>query len=130
MALLYPYPYQNIKDSLVIPPGLLRHEVRIERGDPAQSSEMGMSITPPVWKKLFSSRAAILLASGTEVSQSGVLMSQVSHVVIMRWRDVRLYANDRVVFAGRSFTVSWVENVQERNRVFRLYCSEIDGGGA
>jgi hypothetical protein len=38
-------------------------------------------------------------------------------------------AGYRVVFSGRVFTVQYVENVYERNRVLLLYCVEVNGGG-
>jgi hypothetical protein len=38
-------------------------------------------------------------------------------------------ANYRVVFRTRYFTVSYVENVKERDFVLLLYCVEIDSGG-
>ena len=39
-------------------------------------------------------------------------------------------AGMRVLFNGRYFTIQTVTNVQERNRVLQLSCTEINGGEA
>jgi head-tail adaptor len=53
----------------------------------------------------------------------------VSHVIKVRYTATIIKAGYRVQYAGRFFTVQYVENVLERNRVLLLYCLEVDGGG-
>ncbi len=108
--------------------GELRHKVQIQQPTYA-AGPTGMSATPVSWSTVRTSMAAIYTAGGRETSMASQIVSQVSHVVKVRWSDVVLKANYRVLFGGRFFTVQYVENVLERNRVLLLYCLEVDGGG-
>ena len=48
-------------------------------------------------------------------------------MVKVRWTTDVLKAGYQVVFGSRIFTVLYIENVLERNRVLQLYCKEVDG---
>jgi len=54
-------------------------------------------------------------------------VSEVSHVVKIRWGSEVLKPGYQIVFGSRIFTVLYIENVLERNRVLLLYCKEVDG---
>lgn len=113
----------------IIAAGELRHQIAIEQPEYAQPGRTGMSITPAAWQAVRNTRAAIYTAGSRETSMAAQVVSQVSHVVKVRWAPQAILANYRVVFGNRFFTVQYVENVAERNRVLLLYCLEVDQGG-
>lgn len=117
-----------MNDPLVLNPGELRHFVRIESPVYA-AGPRGASVSPSSWEMVRTTWAAIYTAGGRETSMASQIVSQVSHVVKIRWSQVVARANYRVVFGGRIFVVEYVENVLERNRVLLLYCNEVNGGG-
>jgi SPP1 family predicted phage head-tail adaptor len=116
------------RDPLAVNAGELRHEVQIQ-SPVYESTSRGMSVTPTSWSLVRTAFAAIYTAGGRETSMASQIVSQVSHVVKLRWTADLIKANYQVLFAGRYFTVQYVENVLERNRVLLLYCLEVDGGG-
>lgn len=117
------------RDPLVVSSAELRHSVVIEA--PAYSADAlgGMSVAPTSWTTARSTWGAIYTAGGRETSMASQIVSQVSHVVKVRYTATVIKAGYRVLYAGRYFTVQYVENVLERNRVLLLYCLEVDGGG-
>lgn len=117
------------KDPLVVNGGELRHAVTVQSPQYGTAGARGESITPSTWATVRTTRAAIYTAGGRETSMASQIVSEVSHVVKLRWTPAVIKANDRVVFGARYFTVQYVENVLERNRVLLLYCIEVDGGG-
>jgi head-tail adaptor len=125
-----PRPQILPRDPLVIDAGELRHAVMIEQPQPGSSDTFGQSIVPATWQTLRTCMAAIYTAGGRETSMAAQLVSNVSHVVKVRWTPDVIKAGFRVVFGVRFFTVQYCENVLERNRVLLLYCLEVDGGGA
>ncbi|WP_420239257.1 head-tail adaptor protein [Telmatobacter bradus] len=116
------------RDPLVIDAGELRHAVSVQSPVYAAGA-CGMSVTPTEWAPVRSAYAAIYTAGGRETSMAAQIVSQVSHVVKLRWTADVIKANFCVIFGDRTFIVQYVENVLERNRVLLLYCLEVDGGG-
>jgi len=117
-----------MRDPLIIEPGELRHKIQIQQ--PIYASDArGMSVTPDAYSTVRTTMAAIYTAGGKETSQASQIVSQVSHVVKVRWTGTPIKANYQVLFGARFFTVQFTENVLERNRVLLLYCIEVDGGG-
>jgi SPP1 family predicted phage head-tail adaptor len=115
-------------DPIVVRPGELRHLVQIQ--SPVYSADArGQSVTPSNWNLVCSANAAIYTAGGKETSQASQIISAVSHVVKIRWQGVAIMANYQVLFGDRVFTIEYVEDVLERNRVLLLYCLEINQGG-
>lgn len=122
--------YTNPRDPLVIDAGELRHTVQIQQPNYSSPGAGGRSVSPSSWSTIQSTRAAIYTAGGRETSMASQIVSDVSHVVKVRWSSsVVIKANYRVLFGARTMTVQYVENVLERNRVLLLYCLEVDGGG-
>jgi SPP1 family predicted phage head-tail adaptor len=122
-------PIYGYKNPLVIEPSELWHFITLQRASLVGDS-FGKSINPVTWDDLYSTWAAIYTAGGREVAQASHIVSSVTHVVKIRFNPaVILRANYRVVYGARYFTVQYIENVKERNRVLLLACSEIDGGG-
>ena len=114
------------RQQLAINPGDLRHSITIQ-APAAAASSFGASVAPASWSAVRSTMAAIYTAGGRETSQASQLVSEVSHVVKVRWTTDVLKAGYQVVFGSRIFTVLYIENVLERNRVLQLYCKEVDG---
>lgn len=111
---------------LNLDPGEMRHRIVIQ--SPASTAtSSGASVQPSNWNAERTTMAAIYTAGGRETSQANQLVSECSHVVKVRWTPDVLKANYRIVFRARTFTVLYVENVLERNRVLLIYCKEIDG---
>lgn len=118
--------YRPGAGPLVIRPGELRHAITIQSPSTV-AGEFGMSVSPSTWNPVRTTNAAIYTAGGRETSQAAQLVSEVSHVVKIRWGAEVLKAGYQVVFGSRIFTVLYIENVLERNRVLLLYCKEVDG---
>jgi SPP1 family predicted phage head-tail adaptor len=107
--------------------GELTCRVLIQKPRTAEAGTTGMSITPDKWDTVRTTYAAITTAGGAETSQAMQLVSEVSHVVKVRWMATPpIAANYRVLYGARMFTVKFVENVRERNRVLKLYCLEVN----
>lgn len=109
--------------------GELVHQVTIQAPVYAADAR-GKSVTPASWNVVRTARAAIYTAGGRETSSAGQIVSDVSHVVKVHWTPDTIKANYQVAFGDRYFTVKFVENVLERNRVLLIYCREVDSGGA
>ena len=108
--------------------GELVHRIAIEQPETAAGgSSFGLSITPSVWTTVRTTFAAIEPYAGAETSQPMQLIGEVSHVVRVRWTPVRIATGFRVVYGSRFFTVKYVLNPRERNRVLCLYCLEVNG---
>jgi head-tail adaptor len=112
--------------NLIVDPGELRHPISISQPS-STPGVYGASVTPSSWTLVRTTMAAIYIAGGRETSQASQLVSEVSHVVKVRWTLDVLKAGYQVVFGSRTFTVLYIENVLERNRVLLLYCKEVDG---
>lgn len=108
--------------------GELCHQVEIQQPQYV-AGPAGMSLTPSSWTTVRTAMAAIYTAGGRETSMASQIVSDVSHVVKVRWTAAVVKANYRVVFGARTMQVQYVENVLERNRVLVLYCLEVNGGG-
>lgn len=113
----------------IIDAGELRHSVTIEQPQYAADAS-GMAVTPSSYLAVRTTRAAVYTAGGRETSMASQIVSEVSHVVKVRWSDVVIKSNYRLLYGDRYFTVQYVEDVGERNRVLLLYCLEVDQGGA
>jgi SPP1 family predicted phage head-tail adaptor len=117
------------RNPLVMVPGELRQLVRVQSPDYAADASGAKTLVPATWADVATASARIYTAGGRETSMASQIVSNVSHVVKMRWQGVVVKANYRVIYEGRIFTVQYVEDVEERNRVLLLYCLEVDGGG-
>lgn len=121
--------YTAGRDPLLVNAGELRHQVQIQQPQYAHGDARGKSMVPASWNTVRTAMSAIYTAGGRETSQASQIVSAVTHVVKVRWTSATVRAGYRVLFGDRYFTVQYVENVLERNRVLLLYCLEIDTGG-
>lgn len=117
---------RNAEQLLQVNAGELRHQITIQAPSTTADADGG-SATPSSWTVVRETWAAIYTAGGRETSQASQLVSACSHVLKVRWTDVVLKAGYQVLFGSRVFTVLYIENVLERNRVLLLYCKEVDG---
>lgn len=67
--------------------------------------------------------ASIEPGMGREYVQADAIMADVSNVLEMRY-VANVTPKHRAVFGARVFEIIFVENVNEANRVTRLYCKE------
>lgn len=108
--------------------GELVHRIDIQQPETeAAATTFGLSITPNIWTTVRTTFAAIEPYAGAETSQPMQLIGEVSHTVRVRWTPVRIATGFRVVYGSRIFTIKYVINPRERNRVLCMYCLEVNG---
>lgn len=123
-------PIYRDRDPNVVDASELRHFVTILEAS-QQPDSFGKSVNPAVWDQVWSGWAALYSSGGREAAMASHLVSGVTHVVKIRWSPlVRMRANYRIQYGARYFTVAYVENVKEMNRVLLLSAIEIDSGGS
>lgn len=126
----YPYPWQSVKNPLIVPSGALRNAISIQMQSTAQDG-FGQPIAS--WTPVLTCFAAIDTMRPGEQFQEG-FVSQVVHEVTIRWPgpSIPILANMRVVVdpvpggTASMYLIQAVENVQQRNRLVRMTCLEID----
>jgi head-tail adaptor len=122
-----PYPYQKIRDPLSIPPGLLRFQVQVQQPASTQDS---LGSSSPGFVTVLTTMASVEDVNGREGYERTSLeySSQITHRVRFRYpgSNIGLGGGYRVLFGSRIFTVQYVVNVQQRNRVIILNCVEVD----
>lgn len=126
----WPYPWQKVVDPLIIPSGALRNAIQIQAQSTTQDGFGGEIAS---WNTVLNCFAAIETMRTREQFQEG-FVSQVVHVISIRWPGptVPILANMRVVVdpvpGGQSsmYLIQAVENVQQRNRVVRMTCLELN----
>ena len=101
--------------------GRLRHEIVIERKASVPDGVGGVEL---VWVTLVNMRAAIEPVSGAERWQAQRIQAQITHSILFRWFD-GLRASDRINFKGRHFNITYIRNLEERNRYYQL--SAVEG---
>jgi len=103
--------------------GAMRHRVTIVKFNGTQDASGGTSLadyTPVagVW-------AEIETLDGDDALVAGAEMSQVVHLVKIRWM-AGINASQQVLFNGRKFQIKAVVNSDERNKKLVLKCIEIN----
>lgn len=127
----WPYPWKRVQDPLIIPSGALRNAIQIQAQTAGAQDANGQPTG--TWNPVLTCFAAIETDNMREVFQEG-FVSQVIHKISIRWPGptVPILASMRVVVdpvpGGQSsvYEIQAVENVQQRNRVVKLTCLEID----
>lgn len=124
---------KSLAAALSINPGDLRHLITIQAPS-STAGAMGNSLVPGSWTQALATWAAIytpgaggIRGGGRFGAQGDQIISEATHVVKIRWTPVTLAAGYQVLFGTRVFTINYIENLLERNRVLLLYCKEIDG---
>ena len=111
-----------------------RNEVRIRTGDLRQRVELVQpgttkdsygGTTPGGGASLGTVWAEISSLSGRDALAAQSFTSTVSHVVRIRWMPGVL-AKQQVKFGTRTFQIVAVTNPDERTKVLKLFCTEIN----
>lgn len=103
--------------------GLLRHRVVIQTATATKDSIGGDVET---WATLAEVWGEVRPLSGREALEAQRITSTASHFITIRYRaDVT--ALMRVVWRGRVFEISQVQNTDGRDTSLVLWCSEIQG---
>lgn len=107
------------------PVGDHRHLVTFENpGDPVPDGDGGFieawaPLSPPTW--YVSIKAASL--RDLESVTAGTVIATASHIVRGRWRP-GITTETRMIFEGRTFQITNVTNLEERDREMQLVCEE------
>src|SRR5438445_9405559 len=103
--------------------GELRHRIDIVRPSPSQDASGGWDVS---LNKLFARVwAKIETLDGTDSLVAGAEASQVVHAITIRYRT-GISADMQVIFQGRLFQIKAAPNPDERNKMLRLVCVEIN----
>ena len=102
--------------------GSLRHQVRLETPTTTADGEGGYTTT---WALLGVVYAAIEPATQRSLERlvANAVSSDASHVVTVRYID-GVTTKTRVLFLGRVLSVVGIQNIEERNEILRLACTE------
>lgn len=124
------YPWHGNRNPLAVSAGQLRHQISIQAQSTAQDPDTGEPAS--VWNTTLTTWAQIETLTAREAYQAGAsqFVAQVTHMVTIRWpgASVRIAGGMRVLFGERMFMIQAVDNVQERNRLLKLACLEVNGG--
>ncbi len=120
------YPWQTRRNPLVIPTGSKRNQISIQAQSTTQDDTGG---EVQVWNTVLTVLAAMATVSSREMYQPPGFTAQVTHLVSIDYpgNSIPVAGGMRVLFGTRTFVIQTVENVQERNRVLKLLCLEING---
>jgi SPP1 family predicted phage head-tail adaptor len=115
---------------LAINPGTLRHLITIQSPNTTRDAA-GQPIK--TWNSLLTTRASIqstVPATYKDSFANNALSSQASHIITIRWPGSAYDINPsmQVAFGSKTYLISAVDNVLERNRVLRIFAILIDGG--
>jgi SPP1 family predicted phage head-tail adaptor len=105
-------------------PSDLRHNIQIQSQSTTRD-DAGQQVDN--WPTVLTTRAKIEAVNKNERYQAGQLTSQVTHVITMRWPNVRVTAGMRVLFGSHVYTIQAPENVGERNIILQLLVLELNG---
>lgn len=107
-------------------PGALDKRVTIQ--SPSESQDEYGQPTQD-WSDVCSTWASIRAATSKEVYATSSFVSQLSHIVGIRWRaGATIRSNMRIVYQGRSFLIQGVSDPDESRKQLSLLCLEIDEG--
>lgn len=106
--------------------GQKRHLVTLEKPGPPVSDNDGGYTNPPVALSPSSMRAEIKPATARDLERSvaNTVQSTASHIVTMDYHP-QVDTTTRLLFNGRTFQVTGVQNPEERNIELVLACEEV-----
>lgn len=102
--------------------GLLRSQVQYQEQTGFTRNADNQRI--PTWTTLGTFRAFIRSANGREVIQAQQLQAQLGLVVNHRYQGTLPKPSGRYVFGSRTLNVTWVDNVDSRNREVKAFVVE------
>jgi SPP1 family predicted phage head-tail adaptor len=104
--------------------GDLRHLVTFQTESTTQDAA-GQPVS--TWNNVLTTRAAIRQMSARELAQSQLITSQSTQEVTIRWTPTAIMTGMRIIFGTHTFSVQDVNDVDQRHRIYRIQCLEIDG---
>ncbi len=112
--------------SLALNPSSLRHSIQVQQLATVRNDwEDAVS----QWVVVCDARASISELGGLgekEVVADGELSGYTTHLITMRWRpDVHITPGMRIDAKSQLFRVAFVQNVLEQDRVWRLFCVDL-----
>jgi SPP1 family predicted phage head-tail adaptor len=104
--------------------GKLRHRVQHVR-DTTASDDLGDMVPTPTTVGTYWGQVVTL--SGREAVNAQQLRAETTHRVTLRWQgtSVDVKPGDKLVYNSRTFSILWVNNLDERNRQIDAYCTEV-----
>ncbi|SIO60152.1 phage head-tail adaptor, putative, SPP1 family [Singulisphaera sp. GP187] len=102
-------------------PGTLRKRVTLQSATEAPSTD-GQMI--PTWADVGTYWASIRTPTGREVFNAAQIHATLTHVLEMRYIGP-IEPTQRFTFKSRTYDISWINNVDERNREYVIYVTEV-----
>lgn len=128
----WPYPFQNVSNADLIPPGLLRYQVQVQSKSSASQSPSGSPVA--TWATVLTCMGAVLALTPKEAFQDGQYISQVVSRISIYWpgASIVITGGMQVLLsqAGLPNRTLTIQNpvLSPRGRVVDLFCIEINGG--
>lgn len=101
--------------------GALRHRVELQARTVAPNA-VGEAVE--TWATYATTWASVRPLSGRERFTSQQFAAEVTHEIMIRWREARPKAQDRVIFDGRIFRIDYAMVPDERRVATQLLCKE------
>jgi SPP1 family predicted phage head-tail adaptor len=106
--------------------GKLNRRIQIQ-SQSASQDEYGQQLT--TWTTVLSTWASIRAATSKEIYASSGFVSQISHVITLRYRlGCPIKGSYRVLYEDRIFQIQAVSDPDEGRKQINLLCLEIDEG--
>ena len=102
--------------------GQLRSQVTYQEPSEVSSNPDGSPVT--TWLTVGTFRAWLRSATGREVIQAQQLQAQLSLVVNHRYQGYLPKPSGRYLAGGRILDISWVDNLDNRNREIKSFVNE------
>jgi SPP1 family predicted phage head-tail adaptor len=79
------------------------------------------------WATVGTYWAKIRSPNGREATNAAQMKAELTHVITVRWPGISLtlVPKMRYLYKGRAFNITWINNVDERNRQLDVYCQEV-----
>jgi SPP1 family predicted phage head-tail adaptor len=106
----------------VVDAGDLRHQVQIQS---RSTSDDSFGQPQATWSTVRAAYASIVNITSREIYQAGMLTSQLTHMITVRWSPTVVAPGMRVLFGSRVFQVQACVNVLEMNALVKMLCLEL-----
>lgn len=101
--------------------GPMRHRVEVQS---AVTTSDTFSQDTEVWTTTTIRNAEISFVAGKMVTNALQNKEEITHLIRMRYFP-GMTSDMRLLFKGRVFTIIYIDNVDEKNREYRVLCQEI-----
>ena len=103
--------------------GSLRHTVNVQQKEQTAISPSGGAINE--WETLYENVCcSITPLTGKELELARQHVGRASHKVVMRYHP-NINATQQLQFGDRIFNIGFVQNMDERNFILALLCTEV-----